>query len=706
MLKREVCKQVELAYADFEKPFRISTDASVEGLGAVLEQQDDIGNWRPLAYGSRRVTDAEKRYDAHKLEFLALKWAVTEQFSEYLTSSKFTVFTDNNPLTYILKKTHLDAIAQRWVAALADYDFEIIYKPGIENGVADALSRRYDEERDDTNKWIAWATRTTKNFKRDDDDCETVMKIQTQMNIDWKEEQKHDDDIRMIMDLINGSDEKETSNKFTADQRKMRRILPKFFLHNELLYYREDVEDVLVVPRRLQRQIATEYHANGHFGRSRTVSTLRSKFFWLHLRKAVETVIQSCERCQRRKRKEEHIPLNHLKEVVRPFECISMDYLSIDVRREEKWKILTIIDHYTRFGMVYKVKSEKANEVRNILYREVFPRFGIPQEIHTDQGRTFISKALKHFYKAFGIQGTTTTRYRPTGNSICERFNQTVINALGTLDPDQKKRWWEQLPTVEMAYNTTVCEATGSTSFMMMFHRTARTPIDCMIGTPEPIRQRNHNFTDLRKDAMRKMCEQQAKVMADRAARNEKMFGRRVKNSTSIMLQPGDRVLLKKVITRNKIDDKWEHDIYIVQRKVSEPIPVYEIKSVTTGKLFTAHREHIIRFQDIPDDGNVEQCKKECLPKAKRKKTAQTIRSDTEDDEDQNDTFYIPDLRGNVVENVNDDTNDEESEYDSNTDETDTDDDIESSDDEHIEETRKSDRLRRQPDRYGPVISH
>ena len=66
----------------------------------------------------------------------------------------------------------------------------------------------------------------------------------------------------MIMDLINGSDEKETSNKFTADQRKMRRILQKLFMHNELLYYREDVEDVLVVPRRLQKQIATEYHAN------------------------------------------------------------------------------------------------------------------------------------------------------------------------------------------------------------------------------------------------------------------------------------------------------------------------------------------------------------------------------------------------------------------------------------------------------------
>ena len=199
------------------------------------------------------------------------------------------------------------------------------------------------------------------------------------------------------MDLINGCDEKKTSKKLTADQRKMRRILPKLFMHKELLYYREHVEDVLVVPRRLERQKTAEYHANRHFGRTKTVSTLRSKFFWLHIIKTVETVIENCERCQRRKKKEEHIPLNHLKEVVRPFECISMDYLSIDVRKGEKWNILTIFYHYTIFGMVYKVKSEKANEVRYILYREVFPSFGIPQEIHTDQGRTFIIKALKHF---------------------------------------------------------------------------------------------------------------------------------------------------------------------------------------------------------------------------------------------------------------------------------------------------------------------
>ena len=70
------------------------------------------------------------------------------------------------------------------------------------------------------------------------------MKIQTQININWNEAQKHKDDIHMIIDLIIGCDKKETSNTFTAGQRKMRQILPKFLMHNEILYYRENVEDV------------------------------------------------------------------------------------------------------------------------------------------------------------------------------------------------------------------------------------------------------------------------------------------------------------------------------------------------------------------------------------------------------------------------------------------------------------------------------
>ena len=89
---------------------------------------------------SRSLSKTERNYDAHKLEFLALKWSVTEQFHEYLYGGSFEVFTDNNPLTYILTTAKLDATGQRWVVTLANYNFKIFYKAGKLNLDADALS--------------------------------------------------------------------------------------------------------------------------------------------------------------------------------------------------------------------------------------------------------------------------------------------------------------------------------------------------------------------------------------------------------------------------------------------------------------------------------------------------------------------------------------------------------------------------------------
>ena len=129
-----------LGYPDFNKSFELHTDASSSGLGAVLYQEQE-GKNRVIAYASRSLTKSEQRYPAYRLEFLALKWAVTEKFSDYLRSTKFKVLTDNNPLTYVLTSAKLDATTQRWIAALSSYDFEIFYRPGINNADADSMSR-------------------------------------------------------------------------------------------------------------------------------------------------------------------------------------------------------------------------------------------------------------------------------------------------------------------------------------------------------------------------------------------------------------------------------------------------------------------------------------------------------------------------------------------------------------------------------------
>ena len=135
-----------LAFPDFNKPFLLEKDASGKGLGAVLSQKQADGRFHPIAYASRTMNDTEQRYHSNKQEFLTLKWAITDQFHEYLSPygknrNEFVVRTDNNPLTYIFSSTNLDAAGQRWVAQLASYNFSLEYQKGKDNTVANFLSR-------------------------------------------------------------------------------------------------------------------------------------------------------------------------------------------------------------------------------------------------------------------------------------------------------------------------------------------------------------------------------------------------------------------------------------------------------------------------------------------------------------------------------------------------------------------------------------
>ncbi|KAL1270863.1 hypothetical protein QQF64_029879 [Cirrhinus molitorella] len=130
-----------LGYADPRLPYILHTDASTIGLGAALYQEQE-GQLRVLAYASRGLTKSEARYPAHKLEFLALKWAVTSKFSDYLYGAEFTVLTDSNPLTYILTSAKLDSTSYRWLSGLSAYNFKIQYRAGAQNKDADGLSRR------------------------------------------------------------------------------------------------------------------------------------------------------------------------------------------------------------------------------------------------------------------------------------------------------------------------------------------------------------------------------------------------------------------------------------------------------------------------------------------------------------------------------------------------------------------------------------
>ena len=133
----------------FREALPLETDASSHGFGAVLLQKQTDDKYHPVAYASQDLKGGEKKYHSSKLEFLALKWAVTDQFKEYLQYKPFTMHTDNNLLIYVMTTPNLDAIGHWWVATLAGYDMMIEYLKGADNKVADILScipQRLDPE--------------------------------------------------------------------------------------------------------------------------------------------------------------------------------------------------------------------------------------------------------------------------------------------------------------------------------------------------------------------------------------------------------------------------------------------------------------------------------------------------------------------------------------------------------------------------------
>ena len=104
-LKSDLANSVTLAHPDFNEPFILAVDASFDGMGAVLSQvPPGETTARPVAFASKTLSKSQLNYPAHRLEFLALKWAVCDKFGHWLKGRHFTAWTDNNPLTYTLTK--------------------------------------------------------------------------------------------------------------------------------------------------------------------------------------------------------------------------------------------------------------------------------------------------------------------------------------------------------------------------------------------------------------------------------------------------------------------------------------------------------------------------------------------------------------------------------------------------------------------------
>ena len=307
-----------LAFPDFDKPFLLETDASGKGLGAVLLQKQSDGQYHPIAYASHIMTETEQRYHSNKQEFLALKWAVTEQFHEYLSPygknrNEFIVQTDNNPLTYIFSSTNLDAAGQRWVAQLASYNFALEYQKSKDNTVADFLSHLDDhlpmgEVQDYLNRIpypgvkavldnaiMPLTHRAEQGIRPNPDNQEAGQEVAigarparlaTTNITDWKLEQQEDPVLYQVVKHRKASQEtfreallKVTDRKAVSAYAKSK---DQLILKNVLLYQQskqgpaQETVFQFVVPQ-IHRNVALDgcHHEAAHQGQSRSLSLMQ-----------------------------------------------------------------------------------------------------------------------------------------------------------------------------------------------------------------------------------------------------------------------------------------------------------------------------------------------------------------------------------------------------------------------------------------------
>ena len=557
-------------------------------------------------------------YSSAKIELMALKWSVCEKFKDYLLGSKFTIFTDNNPLVYV-KTSKLGAAQICRLSELALYDFDIVYQTGRSNLVANALSCRPEAEGENHNQtcsdnddeeWQAISYSTickeiqgiiggvkVEHSLREhiqvvqsaEDDIYGSCKIEVVAGMvdvfhqvpstTMAEHQAKDNQLTPVLEWVREGKQPTKAAIYQVRSKNTRQLMYQFhrltlkdgvlhclYIHNNVEYHQ------LVLPQRYHKKILQSLHNDlGHQGIDRTLDLLRERVYWPTMTQDASSWVKQCRRCQVAKGNY-NIPKPKFGHLIthNPLDLVCLDFTKVDPSKGVKENVLVMTDAFTKFSVVVTTNNQQALTVAKALVERWFHVYGIPSCIHSDQGKSFDNKVIDALCKMYGVERTMTSPYNPRGNSQCERFNRTMFGLLKTLTKEQKGDWPSHLPALTFAYNATPHSTTGYQPYELMFGRKVPAPCDNWLG----LRQYNDDksiskviWVDKQFEKIVQANKRALKSIQARAKVNERSSG-----DKEFDIPIGNLVLLRDHPEgRNKIQDDYKPDLFEVTGKHSDP---------------------------------------------------------------------------------------------------------------------------------------
>ena len=610
-LKRKLTSAPVLAYADFSLPFILEVDASHNGLGAVLSQEQE-GKVRPVAFASRGLKPTERNmsnYSSMKLEFVALKWAMTEKFRDYLLGHRCLVYTDNNPLAH-LSSAKLGAVEQRWASELAVFDFDIKYRSGRSNRNADALSRQHPSGSTELQGLVPGTALPTA-LQRTVPTAPVALATQATMTAlpghslsDLRSLQAADGVIQEVLRYW-----RQETRPSSVERKQMSKsaltLLGQWdrFVEREGVLYRRvfrpdgrEESFQLVLPAVLRDDVLGQLHQeHGHQGVERTTELVRTRCYWPGMSADIARWCLQCERCQVAKdtRPAARSFMGHLL-ASRPNEVVAVDFTILEPSRTGVENVLVLTDVFSKYTLAIPTRDQRASTVAQVLVNEWFYKLGVPGRIHSDQGRNFEASLIQQLCSLYGIQKSRTTPYHPEGNGQCERFNRTLHNLLRTLPSSRKRDWVDCLPQRLFCYNTTPHQATGETPYYLMFGQEPRLPVDFLLGrVPEPVAGSVNGWVTEHQNRLQIAFEGAQDRLRLAADRRKAQHDPKVRDPT---LGEGQLVYLRDlgVRGRHKIHDLWHPEVHRIIRAPGPGGAVYSIAPVSEpSRVKHVHRSHI-----------------------------------------------------------------------------------------------------------------